>query len=49
MIPRLVVGVISFALGYFSLGTGVMNFSMGMMAVGFYLTLSSLFIYLLRE
>ena len=49
MISRLIIGVTFFALGYFSLGTGVMNFSMGMMAVGFYLTLSSLFIYLLRE
>mgnify|MGYP001396992888 FL=1 len=49
MIPRLIVGVISFALGYFSLGTGVMNFSMGMMAVGFYLTLSALFIHLIKE
>ena len=49
MISRLIVGVIFFALGYFSLGTGVMNFSMGMMAVGFYLTLSSLFIYLVKE
>ena len=49
MISRLIIGVIFFALGYFSLGTGVMNFSMGMMAVGFYLTLSSLFIYLVKE
>ena len=49
MISRLIIGVIFFALGYFSLGTGVINFSMGMMAVGFYLTLSSLFIYLVKE
>ena len=49
MISRLIIGVIFFALGNFSLGTGVINFSMGMMAVGFYLTLSSLFIYLVKE
>ena len=49
MISRLIIGVIFFALGYFSLGTGVINFSMGMMAVGFYLTLSALFIHLFRD
>lgn len=46
MIPRLIVGGLLFIIGYLSLGTNLMAFSMGMMIVGLYLTTSALFIHL---
>ena len=49
MIPRLIVGVISYIIGYLSMGTDLMAFSMGMMVMGLYLTISALFIHLFGE
>jgi len=49
MKSRLIVGGLCFITGYLALDTNLVAFSMGMMIVGFYLTLSALFIHLFRD